>query len=122
MKADLIDFKIQPNLNEIRSKSKDSFKKYVKIKAMEFEFSQLTQQKTHNSKIAGLSYNKLEMQTYFNLENMSAAQAKIAKITEQGWQVMAFNIIAKSLRKKSVYMENMKTFSNQLFQASLLLH
>ena len=27
--------------------------------------------------MAGLSYNKLEMQTYFNLENMSAAQAKI---------------------------------------------
>ena len=77
MKADLIDFKIQPNLNVIRSKFKNSFKKYVKIKAMEFEFSQLTQQKTHNSKIAGLSYNKLEMQTYFNLENMSAAQAKI---------------------------------------------
>ena len=43
VKADLIDFKIEINLSEIKSKSKHSFKKYVKVKAAEFECSQLQQ-------------------------------------------------------------------------------
>ena len=45
--------------------------------SIEFEFSQLMKQKSNHSKMASLSYSKLEMQTYLNLENMSAAQAKI---------------------------------------------
>ena len=77
VKIDLQDFNIRPNLEEIKGKSKNSFKRIVKIKAREFELSQLLKKKQKHSKMASLNYGKLEMQEYLKLNNINSSMAKI---------------------------------------------
>ena len=67
VKKDLSDFKIEPNLSNLKKKSINSFKKFVKLKAHEFEFSRLMQAKMGHSKTDNLSYSKLELQKYLKL-------------------------------------------------------
>ena len=62
VKTDLFDFKIGLSFNEMKHKSKKSFKKYVKTKALEFEFESLMLRKQSHSKMKDLNYSKLEMQ------------------------------------------------------------
>ena len=76
VKQDLSDFKINLSFEEMKAKSKMSFKKYVKTKALEYEFSRLMGVKQSHSKMDNLSYSKLEIQEYFKLENMSTNGAK----------------------------------------------
>ena len=76
VKIDLADFHILPNLNEIKKKSKNCFKKMVKIKAKEYELSTLLKRKQTHTKMSNLSYSKLEMQEYLKLVNVNASMAK----------------------------------------------
>ena len=76
VKQDLSDFKINLSFEEMKAKSKMAFKKYVKTKALEYEFSRLMGVKQSHSKMDNLSYSKLEIQEYFKLENMSTNGAK----------------------------------------------
>ena len=76
VKQDLSDFKINLSFEEIKAKSKIVFKKFVKTKALEYEFSRLMRFKQSHSKMDDLTYSKLEMQEYFKLENMSSNGAK----------------------------------------------
>ena len=76
VKIDLADFHILPNLKEIKKKSKNCFKKMVKIKAKEYELSTLLKRKQTHTKMSNLSYSKLEMQEYLKLDNFDASTAK----------------------------------------------
>ena len=76
VKKDLSDFKIEPNLSNLKKKSINSFKKFVKLKAHEFEISRFMQAKMGHSKMDNLSYSKLELQKYLKLENLDASGAR----------------------------------------------
>ena len=76
VKGDLFEFKIWLIFDEIKQKSKKSFKKYVKIKALEFEFERLMIKKQTHSKMKDLNYTKLEMQTYLKLNNTNTEGAR----------------------------------------------
>ena len=65
IKIDLKDFGIDCNFDEIRSKSKDSFKHLVKVRAREFALIVLNQKKESHSKMDGVQYSELRMQSYF---------------------------------------------------------
>ena len=76
VKQDLKAFNIEPNLSNLRERSINSFKKLVKVKAFEYEFSRLMKAKNGHSKMDNLSYSKLEMQKYLRLENLYASGAR----------------------------------------------
>ena len=76
VKLDLVDLNMGLSLENIKKKSTNSFKKLVKAKAYEYEFSLLMNKKQTHSKMSSLNYSKLECQEYLKLENMSAATAK----------------------------------------------
>ena len=76
VKKDLADFRMDVNLFEIKKKSIESFKKYVKVKALEYEFSRLMEIKLKHSKMDNMNYTKLELQKYLKLENIDANGAK----------------------------------------------
>ena len=76
VKQDLKAFNIEPNLSNLRERSINSFKKLVKVKAFEYEFSRLMKAKNGHSKMDNLSYSKLEMQKYLKLENLYASGAR----------------------------------------------
>ena len=59
-------------MEEIKSKSTDSFKKIVKAKAFMYEFSKLMLKKQPHSKMEKLSYVKLEMQEYLKQNSISS--------------------------------------------------
>ena len=71
MKTDLEDFGIPVNLEEIKRKSKESFKKEVKLKAKEFSLEMLLKKKEGHSKMDNLTYGELGIQTYFSMDNIS---------------------------------------------------
>ena len=60
------------SFEEIRSMSSDSFKKVVKEKAFEYEFSKLMLKKQPHSKMEKLSYVRLEMQDYLKQNSISS--------------------------------------------------
>ena len=64
IKVDLNDFGIDCNFEEIKSKSKDSFKQLVKVRAREFAKMWLTEKKASHSKMDGVHYSELKMQSY----------------------------------------------------------
>ena len=70
VQKDLMDFNIEVNLSYIKRKSKLSFKNLVKMKAHEYEFTQLLKSKQKHSKVENLWYSKLEMQKYLELNDM----------------------------------------------------
>ena len=78
VKQDLRDLKIEESLTFIQSKSSESFKMYVKSKTLEYEFVRLMKLKgrENRSKMNDLSYSKLEMQNYLNLENINKTGAQ----------------------------------------------
>ena len=71
VRQDLKDFNIEEDLQAIKSKSKGAFKKLVKGKALEFEFTRLMTAKQPRSKLMDLSYSKLELQEYLKLEHIN---------------------------------------------------
>ena len=64
IKVDLHDFGIECNFEEIKSKSKDSFKHLVKVRAREYAQMLLTKKKASHSKMDGVHYSELKMQSY----------------------------------------------------------
>ena len=69
---DLKDLKIELSMEQMQQKSIESFKNYVKKKAIEYEFSKLMGLKQHHTKMDKLSYTKLEMQPYLKVNNISS--------------------------------------------------
>ena len=77
VQQDLMDFNIEVNLSNIKRKSKISFKNLVKMRAHEYEFTQLLKSKQKHSKLENLWYSKLEMQKYLELNNMNNNEAQV---------------------------------------------
>ena len=59
VKQDLIDFRIETNLSDIKKKSESSFKNLVRKKTMEYEYNQLMNIKQTHRKLNNLIYTKL---------------------------------------------------------------
>ena len=77
VKQDLLTLNINPDLEEIRNKSKYSFSKIVKEKVKDAAFSELLGKKEGHSKTKNLKYEKLEMQSYFKNKNVFKKDAKV---------------------------------------------
>ena len=77
IKTDLADLGIKPNLEEIESKSKMSFKNMVKIKTKEFALDNLNLSKFKHSKMDNLIYTELKIQDYLLSEEISVQQKRI---------------------------------------------
>ena len=60
VRKDLEDFGIPEDLDFIKSKSKDSFKKLVKIKAADYALHELNRMKASHSKMDNIFYTKLQ--------------------------------------------------------------
>ena len=76
VKDDLNLFKIEPDLKQIAGKSQNVFKKFVKVKAAEYEFRRLMNLKQKHSKMDNLNYSKLELQGYLKLKSFNSSRAK----------------------------------------------
>ena len=74
-KLDLEDLQIPEDIEYIKSKSKDSFKNLVKVKALELALNELNLVKEKHSKMQNLFYTKLELKKY--LQNMAPEDAKL---------------------------------------------
>ena len=76
VKIDLEDFGIKINLDYIKSKSTNTFKQLVKVKAKEFAFSNFMIKKEKHSKIKELFFTELKTQAYLTSMSLSAKQAQ----------------------------------------------
>ena len=76
-KQDLKDLDIQISLDQLKSKSKGSFKRFLKKKTQEFAFTHLMNLKDKHSKMKNLNYKKLSIQKYLKDEKMSVNEAQI---------------------------------------------
>ena len=65
VKKDLMDFEIPCSFNEIKKKSKEAFKRLVKIRAKEYSLKTLKSKQAAHSKMENLRYKDLKMQDYF---------------------------------------------------------
>ena len=74
VRQDLVDFKIEENLSDIKEKSVWSFKKLVKKKAHDYEYKHLINKKQLHSKLSDLNYTKLETQNYLKILKKTEAQ------------------------------------------------
>ena len=77
VKIDLEDFGIQENLDWIKSKSVNSFKRLVKKKAKQYALSEFLRKKSIHSKLDNIEYTELKMQKYLSSGLVSASQGKI---------------------------------------------
>ena len=75
IKEDLKELNITEDLMDIRSKSKDTFKKYVKKKAWDVALEQLLERKSKHSKMKNLEYSELRKQNYFQATGFTKDQA-----------------------------------------------
>ena len=76
VRLDLQDFCIQEDLDWIRSKSVDSFKRLVKKKAKHYALEELLKKKAIHSKLDNLEFDELEIQKYLVSGLVSANQGK----------------------------------------------
>ena len=58
-------------LDEMKAKSKESFKKLVKKQARNVTLTKLKKQQNKHTKMANLNYQELEIQTYFIMEGLN---------------------------------------------------
>ena len=77
VRMDLDDFGIPVDLEYVKSISKESFKRLVKVKSLEFALSELNLVKEKHSKMQNLFYPRLEMQRYLKLKNMTPEDARL---------------------------------------------
>jgi len=77
VKTDLRDFGIDCNLESIKSKSKEVFKKLVKVKAREYAFNQLLSKKGSYSKMKHLEYDDFRIQNYLVDNRLSIEEKKL---------------------------------------------
>jgi hypothetical protein len=73
---DLKDFGISGSFKFIKSKSANSFKRYVKIKTKEYALEYLLGIKTDRIKMDDLVYTELKMQKYLKTEEIPVNEAK----------------------------------------------
>ena len=73
---DLKDFGISGSFNFMKSKSANSFKKYVKIKTKEYALKYLLDLKSDHRKMDDLVYSELRMQKYLKTEEIPVNEAK----------------------------------------------
>ena len=76
VRLDLQDFCIQEDLDWIRSKSVDSFKRLVKKKAKHYALEEFLKKKTSHSKLDNLEFDELKIQKYLVSGLVSANQGK----------------------------------------------
>ena len=76
IKEDLAELKIPCSFNDIQNKSKESFKRYVKIKAKELALKNLLSKKEGHSKMEKLTYRDLNIQPYFLSEDIGINQKR----------------------------------------------
>ena len=77
VKEDLIDFDLDIDLNEIKKKSKNSFKKLIKKKMKEYALGYLNDLKETHSKMDNLVYTQLKIQNYLKDKNIPVHEAKV---------------------------------------------
>ena len=65
------------SFSDIKSQSKDSFKKLVKEKWAGLAFKTLLKEKDDKTKIKNLKYDKLEIQEYLTTDKINIAQKKL---------------------------------------------
>ena len=75
-KMNLEEFEINLSLDDLRNKSKSSFKKLVKNKTKEFTLNYLLDLKEKHSKMENLNYTELKMQSYLRDPRITVAEAK----------------------------------------------
>ena len=76
VKEDLEDFGIQMNTEIIKSKSKEAFKRLVKVKAKEYGLEMLLKKKENHSKMSKLTYSELKLQSYFSIPGINIQQVR----------------------------------------------
>ena len=78
VKGDLEDFNIPIKLEEIKKKSKESFKNEVKREAKEYSMKLLLLKKAKHSKMDNLEYEDLHIQDYFKLDSVTTSEVQEA--------------------------------------------
>ena len=76
VKKDLQDLEIDMTLEEMRKKSKNSFKRMVKVKAKEFALDYLQKLKEKHTKMDNLQYLDLKLQNYLKDDAISVMEAR----------------------------------------------
>ena len=76
VKLDLEEFDIPVNLEEIKAKSKYTFKKEVKERAKELSMSILMKKKKEHIKMENVEYGNLKIQSYFSLEGITVREVQ----------------------------------------------
>ena len=76
VRNDLEEFGLPEDFGFLKSKSKSSFKKLVKKKAREIALEQLLENKEKHLKMKKMDYSELKLQQYFQLPEISIAQAR----------------------------------------------
>ena len=77
VQRDLEDLNIPCSFEYILSKSKEAFKRLVKVKAKEFALEKLTRKKNTHSKMEKLDYNEIKMQNYLLSEQLKPKQKRL---------------------------------------------
>ena len=76
VQEDLKDFEIDLSLEEMKSKSKNSFKRLVKIKAKEYALDNLLNLKEKHKKMENLDYTELKLQNYLKDSEIPPNEAR----------------------------------------------
>ena len=77
VKEDLEDFSLPWTFEKIQTKSKEAFKRIVKIKAKEYALKELQKKQENHSKMTNLMYNDLTIQHYLTREDITIQQKKM---------------------------------------------
>ena len=75
IRIDLADFCLPEDLDYIKSKSEYSFKRMIKVKALEYAIGELNSMK--GSKMANTFHSKLEMRSYLKLDKINPDDARM---------------------------------------------
>ena len=76
VRSDLEDFNLNVDLTDLKSKSKTTFKKIIKLKMKEYSLEYLNNLKEKHSKMENLTYSKLKLQNYLNKKIYQSSQLK----------------------------------------------
>ena len=76
VKDNLKDFGLSADLNVLKSKSSQSFKRSLKAITKEYTLNFLLKKKASHKKMDNLLYTKLELQPYLKDEKISVTEAK----------------------------------------------
>ena len=76
VKANLKEFGLSTDLDQLKSKSSQSFKRNLKIVTKKYTLDFLLKKKSSHKKMDDLQYTKLELQPYLKDEKISVAEAR----------------------------------------------